>query len=160
MSHLTRDKVVDEWLAEAELAVRAAQEVVEAAERELQAARERLVRLQAAQEVAAEADAVVREHAGEASAGTALSAKTEQAPVPKWCPESDLAQLPRDYPQIARVVKEAGAEGIRAIEVHRRLGWPDTDGSRQNVRNRLQRLTQKGWLRLVSRGVYAWAADA
>lgn len=160
MSHLTRDKVVDEWLAEAELAVRAAQEVVEAAEREFQAARERLVRLQAAREVAAEADAVVREQADEMPAGKALSARAVQVPVPKWRPESDLAQLPRDYPQVARVVKDAGPEGIRAIEVHRRLGRPDTDGSRQNVRNRLQRLTEKGWLRLVSRGVYAWAPDA
>ncbi|WP_406724464.1 hypothetical protein WJ438_07240 [Streptomyces sp. GD-15H] len=160
MSHLTRDKVVDEWLAEAELAVRTAQEVLEAAERELRAAQGRLMRLRAAREVAAEADAVVREHAGEAPAGTVPSVRAEQALVPKWRPEIDFAQLPRDYPQIARVVKEAGPEGIRAVEVHRLLGWPDTDGSRQNVRNRLQRLTQKGWLRLVSRGVYAWATHA
>lgn len=84
MSHLTRDKVVDEWLAEAELAVRAAQEVVEAAERELRAAQGRLVRLRAAREVAAEADAVVREHAGEAPAGTVPSVRAEQALALSW----------------------------------------------------------------------------
>lgn len=160
MSQLTRDKVVDEWLAEAELAVKAAQDVVEAAERELLAAQGQLDRLRAAREVASEADAVVREQAGAVPVGTASPTRAEQAAVAKWRPEADLAQLPRDYPQIARVVKDAGADGIRAIEVHRLLDWPDTDSSRQNVRNRLQRLTQKGWLRLVSRGVYAWAASA
>nr|WP_236072208.1 hypothetical protein [Streptomyces polyasparticus] len=120
MSHLTRDKVVDEWLAEAELAVRAAREVVAAAERELQAAQR----------------------------------------FPKWRPEADLSLLPRDYPKTAQAVKDAGLAGIRAIEVHRLLGRPDTDGSRQNVRNRLQRLSRKGWLRLVSRGVYGWAGTS
>ncbi|MFB7502779.1 MULTISPECIES: hypothetical protein [Streptomyces] len=65
MSHLTRDKVVDEWLAEAELAVQAAEQVVEAARGELEEAQGRLLRLQAAREVAAQADAVVRERAGE-----------------------------------------------------------------------------------------------
>jgi hypothetical protein len=97
VSHLTRDKVVDEWLAEAELAVRAAQEVVEAAERELRAAQGRLVRLRAAREVAAEADAVVREHTGEAPAGTVPSVRAEQALVPKWRSEmgADLVRVPR-----------------------------------------------------------------
>lgn len=55
--------------------------------------------------------------------------QAEQAPVPKWRPDADVALLPRGYPKIAQIVREAGPEGIRAVEVHRRLGWPDTDGS-------------------------------
>ena len=157
MSVLTRDKVVDEWLAEAELAVQAARQVVEAAQRELETARERLTRLQAARQVAAEADAVVREHAGQPPTADRVE-QAEPLPVPAWRPEADPALLPREYPQIRKVVAAAGPEGIRAVGVHRLLGWQDTGAAKQNVRNRLQRLTQKGWLRLVRRGVYVVAS--
>lgn len=157
VSQVTRDKVVQEWLGEAELAVQAAEQVVEAARRELEEVQGRLLRLRAAWEIAAEADAVVRERAGQVLEDTGTSQAGRPEPIPKWRPEADPSLLPRDYPKIAMLVREAGPEGIRAAEVHRRLGWPDTDGSRQNVRNRLQCLTQKGWLRLMSRGVYAWA---
>lgn len=160
MAHLTRDKVVGEWLVEAEAAVRAAQEVVEAAERELQAALVRLERLQAAREVAEQADAVVREHAGDAPKVAPAAGAAVNAPVPVWRPDLDPGRLPREYPRIVEIVRQAGPEGIRAVEVHRLLDGPDTDAARQTVRNRLQRLAQKGWLRLVRRGVYALAADA
>ncbi|MFJ8159288.1 hypothetical protein [Streptomyces sp. NPDC094468] len=99
----------------------------------------------------------MRERAGQESAET-VAGRAEQATVPKWRPDVEVSVLPRDYPKIAETVRAAGTEGVRAIEVHRRLDWPDNDGSRQSVRNRLQRLAQKGWLRLVSRGVYAWPA--
>ncbi|MFF4550190.1 hypothetical protein ACFY1J_39270 [Streptomyces sp. NPDC001406] len=79
------------------------------------------MRLQAAREIATQADAVVREHAGGVPAGTTSPVGPEQAMVPKWRSEADLSQLPRDYPQIAQVVKDAGSAGIRAIEVHRLL---------------------------------------
>ncbi|MFI6360652.1 hypothetical protein ACIBJF_51015 [Streptomyces sp. NPDC050743] len=110
MSHVTRDKVVDEWLAEAELAVQAAEQVVEAARRELQEAEGRLLRLRAATEVTAEADAVVRERASEMPADATMD-QAEQAPVPKWRPDADVARLPRDYPKIAQIVPGGRAGG-------------------------------------------------
>ncbi|MFE6904748.1 hypothetical protein ACFVFJ_49945 [Streptomyces sp. NPDC057717] len=157
MAQVTRERVVQEWLAEIELAVRAAEQVVGAARRELEEVQGWLLRLRAAREIAAEADAVVRERVGQVPEDAGIPRVGQPGLVPKWRPEADLSLLPRDYPKIAELVRQAGPEGIRAVEVHRRLGWPDADGSRQNVRNRLQRLTQKGWLRLVSRGVYAGA---
>jgi hypothetical protein len=65
VSQVTRDKVVQDWLAEAELAVQVAEQVVEAARRELEEVQGRLLRLRAPWEIAAEADAVVRERAGQ-----------------------------------------------------------------------------------------------
>ncbi|MFF1571079.1 hypothetical protein ACFVY1_48670 [Streptomyces sp. NPDC058293] len=157
MALLTRDKVVDSWFGDAEAAVQAARAVVETAQQELAEAERRLERVRVAREVAAEADAVLRERAGEAPAEPVVPVRNE--PLAVWRPQADPAILPREYPRIVEIVRAAGPGGIRSVEVHRQLGLPDTDSDRQGVRNRLQRLSQKGWLRLVSRGVYAWAGQ-
>ncbi|WP_328753683.1 hypothetical protein OHA28_50315 [Streptomyces sp. NBC_00269] len=88
MSQVTRNKVAQEWLTEAELTVQAAEQVAEAAHRELEEVQGRLLRLRAAWEIGAKANAVVRERADQVPEDTGTSpvqVDSGDTPAPDWC---------------------------------------------------------------------------